>query len=593
MSARRKSLLWQFYPITILVVMAAFYITGRIAGNKLEHFFRERTARNLEAQAHLVASHVRELLQGDQESRLQGLCQQLGEQAGTRITVITKDGKVLADSDAMPSVMKNHADRPEMIEALAGREGRAERYSETINEQMLYVALPVLSDQEVAAVVRTAQSLNAIDAAIGEIKLQLAAIAAALALALLIILYILLRQIASSLEALQSGAQRFANGELQHRLPRPEINELQELTETLNIMASQLDERIQTVAQQRNERDAMLASMIEGVLAVDREERILQINRAAIQLTGVADAPVIGRYLSECVRIPGLQRAAQAVLSGQEFVEAEVPLPAGEHDVLLVHGAALHDAAGKAIGALLVMSDISRLRKLERIRRDFVANVSHELKTPLTSIQGFVETLLEGALEQPENAQRFLKIIRTHADRLYAIVEDLLSLARIEEEVGKGRVETAEADLREVIHRATEACSMAAGAKAIQVQVKAPEKLFARVNAALMEQAVVNLIDNAIKYSEPKTVIEVELLQSQSRERLICVRDQGCGIEAHDLERIFERFYRVDKSRSRKAGGTGLGLSIVKHIVTAHGGRISVESRPGKGSIFTISLRVD
>ena len=588
---RPRSLFRQFFPITVLVVMVAFAATGRFAGQQLKHFFHARTVSDLQARAELVAALVQDHQAGGPIGPLESMIQDLGKRTGTRITVIAQGGKVLAESDKERAVMTSHADRPEIIQALAGRMGAAERFSDTLGESMMYVAVPVRSEGQVVAIARTSQPLQAVDGAIRSMQLTLAAIAGGLAAALLLVLFVLLRKIARSLDDLQQGAQRFAGGDLQHRLALPETKELHGLAGTLNTMAAQLDERMQMVARQRNEREAMLSSMVEGVLAVDRDERILQINRAAVQLTGVRPEAAVGRYLAESVRIVGLQRVAQSVLAGQEVVEAEVTLPAGEDHVLLVHGAALHDADGKAIGALLVMSDISRLRKLERVRRDFVANVSHEIKTPLTSIQGFVETLLEGALEQPENARRFLTIIGTHAERLYAIVEDLLSLARIEEEVGKGQVEMAVSDLREVLTTAVGNCADTAGVKGVKLVLQAPDVVRVRMNAALIGQAVVNLLDNAIKYSEPKTTVTVDLTAASSAEWAIRVRDQGCGIEAQDQERIFERFYRVDKSRSRKVGGTGLGLSIVKHIVSAHGGRITVESRLGSGSTFAIFLK--
>ncbi|MBI3735216.1 ATP-binding protein [Candidatus Sumerlaeota bacterium] len=253
------------------------------------------------------------------------------------------------------------------------------------------------------------------------------------------------------------------------------------------------------------------------------------------------------------------------------------------------HGSVLLDAEGSGIGALVVLNDVTRLIKLENVRREFVANVSHELKTPITSIKGFVETLLEGAIDHPDEARRFLGIVQTHADRLHAIIEDLLSLSRIELEAERNVIILEPGSIREVLQAAIEICQVHARAKGINITLNCPADLRARINAALLEQAVVNLIDNAVKYSGDGKDIQVEA-EAATSETVIRVRDHGCGIDAEHLSRLFERFYRVDKARSRKAGGTGLGLAITKHIAQAHGGSVGVESVLGEGSIFSIRL---
>jgi two-component system phosphate regulon sensor histidine kinase PhoR len=235
------------------------------------------------------------------------------------------------------------------------------------------------------------------------------------------------------------------------------------------------------------------------------------------------------------------------------------------------------------------LNDVTRLRRLENIRRDFVANVSHELKTPVTAIKGSVETLLDGALQKPEDARRFLEIVTRQADRLNAIIDDLLSLSRIEQEAERHEIPLQRSHLNEVLRGAVQACEVGAAAKSIRIGLSCPEPLLARINPPLLEQAIVNLIDNAVKYSRPESEVRVEA-RPENGEILILVRDHGCGIGKEHLPRLFERFYRVDKARSRKEGGTGLGLAIVKHIVQAHAGTVTVASVPGEGSTFTIHL---
>jgi two-component system phosphate regulon sensor histidine kinase PhoR len=279
----------------------------------------------------------------------------------------------------------------------------------------------------------------------------------------------------------------------------------------------------------------------------------------------------------------------ELTLATGEPTEGEIVWYGVGERYIQVHVTPLRDGAGASIGALMVLNDVTRLRKLERVRRDFVANVSHELKTPLTSIKGFVETLLDGAIDQPDEARRFLAILAKQVERLQAILEDLLSLSRVEQDAERGEIELQDGSIEDVLRSAVQICNAQLGVKNIAATVDCPPSARARINPALLEQAAVNLIDNAIKYSEPGRSLHIEV-RGGEREWAIRFVDKGCGIEAQHLDRIFERFYRVDKARSRKEGGTGLGLAIVKHIMAAHGGRATAESTPGQGSVFTLYL---
>jgi two-component system phosphate regulon sensor histidine kinase PhoR len=271
-----------------------------------------------------------------------------------------------------------------------------------------------------------------------------------------------------------------------------------------------------------------------------------------------------------------------------DSVEEEVTFHDGDL-TLQAHGNPLRDSRGTSMGTLIVLFDVTNLRRLERTRKDFVANVSHELKTPITSIKGFVETLLAGTLREPENAENFLHIIAKQTNRLDEIINDLLSLSRIEQETARGQIILATEKIPGVLQGAMQVCEAKAVAKNIQLTLDCPDQLQARVNAPLLEQALVNLVDNAIKYSEANSTVQVGAERFDS-ELIIQVKDQGRGIEKEHLPRLFERFYRIDAGRSRKIGGTGLGLAIVKHIAQAHGGTVKVESSPGKGSTFSLHL---
>jgi two-component system phosphate regulon sensor histidine kinase PhoR len=354
-------------------------------------------------------------------------------------------------------------------------------------------------------------------------------------------------------------------------------------------MAEQLYERMQIVIRQRNEQEAMLSSMVEGVIAVDTDARLISLNRAAARLFHLSAEATEGRMLHEIIRNAPLLEFVDTVLATRKSDEAELTMFEKEEKYLQVHGTVLHDAQGRGIGALFVLNDITRIRRLESVRRDFVANVSHELKTPVTSVKGFVETLLDGAMDDRETAMRFLKIISRHSDRLQAIIEDLLSLSRLEQEEDKRKLTRETSALRTILDSAVQACDLKASEKNITISLDCPADIAVTVNTALLEQAIINLIDNAIKYSDDGERVEATAAVVGD-ELQIKIIDEGSGIPEEHLNRLFERFYRVDKARSRELGGTGLGLAIVKHIAQIHGGFPTVESVPGRGSTFTIHL---
>lgn len=468
-------------------------------------------------------------------------------------------------------------------------EATSERYDTTAGHRILTLVMQAGDERVVRVTSDTSLSTQRLRVSQQALFLRLLAAAAVAILAG----YVVSRRVASSVVQLADSASKLARGDLEIDLPTSDLAELSTIAATVEGLRNQLRERARTIGRQGSQQEAVLASMAEGVLAVDNRYRLLSINAAAATLLDIEPGKMLLRPLQEVVRNPDLRRFVLKAIDCQEPIEDDLLLRDGLSErTLLVRGTALRSPRGSDQGAVIVLNDVTHFRHLENIRRDFVANVSHELKTPTASIRGFVETLLDGAIDDREDTLRFLAIIARQAERLEAIIEDLLALSRIEriEESSDLQLETI--SLAEVIAAAIGSCQLRASERSISVSVHGEPQLTTAVNPPLLEQALINLIDNAIKYSdEGKTVaVRVERAASDKHPITISVTDEGCGIDPQHQPRLFERFYRVDRSRSRTLGGTGLGLSIVKHIVQAHGGTVDVSSTPGVGSTFSIHL---
>ncbi|MHB8837137.1 MAG: ATP-binding protein [Candidatus Methylomirabilia bacterium] len=590
----RKRLLWHLLPWYLIA--AALCLAGLIgySSRAFTNFYVAQRERDLSSLARVTAFEIADRTRAGEETPetlagLEALCRDLARGAEARLTVVDPAGRVLCDSKKDPGSLENHGGRPEIREALEGRTGTAVRFSSTLEENLLYVAVPFAYGERRGAV-RFAVSVASLRTALGGLRRDLV-LGALAALALVVLVSALLaRRLAVPLRELRQGAARFAGGEFARPLPVPVFDEFAVVTEEMNRMAAQLDERIRGEVRQRQELEAVLSSMVEGVLAFDREANLISLNEAAAQLLGVRPAQVRGRTIQEAVRNPELQEFVALTLSQAVTQEREISFfdDAGER-FIQAHGTGLTDATGNRIGALVVLNDVTSIRRLERMRRDFVANASHEIRTPVTSLKGFIETLQDGAIDDPETARRFLAIMKKNADRLHAIIEDLLNLSRIERETERGEVPLEEAPLRGIVEEALEATDGTLQSNNIRVELDCPPDLRVRAKTSLLVQAIVNLVDNAAKYSEAGSTVVVSCRETE-RGVAVAVRDSGPGIPREHLPRLFERFYRVDKGRSRSLGGTGLGLAIVKHIVQAHRGEITVESELGKGSTFTILL---
>ena len=517
------------------------------------------------------------------------LADRLGRDLGLRVTIIDASGKVLGDTDldgeALLSV-ENHADRPEVIEAMRAGTGRAVRYSRTLTENMLYVASRIDPDDPSRGIVRLAVPLTDVKKAQEEIRGPIL-VAALLSVVLAAgIGWVVARGPARRLEAMARAASDFAGGRTAVRAEAGGDDEVAVLARSLNRMADELQERLVLLERERSQLRTVLEGMVEGVVLTDPTGRILLANDAFRRIFN-AQLPVEGRRPLETARVPALQEAIESALEADEPVTREIALGGAQDKVIQASLASIRES-GETVGAVAVFHDVSELKRLERVRREFVANVSHELRTPLTAIKGYAETLRDGGLRDPETAAEFVRVIHRHAERLRALIEDLLDLAAVEQ--GEARIDLAPVALRDVATQAEAVARPAAAGKRHTLTLDVPGDL-PRVLADRdrLGQVLINLLDNAVKFTPEGGRIEVSARPSSGRV-VVSVKDNGVGIPPEDIGRIFERFYRVGRSRDRREGGTGLGLAIAKHLTQAMGGTIEVESRPGSGTTFRVSL---
>lgn len=561
-----------------------------LATYTIRQFQLKQTRLHLESTGHLLIANVQPYWNKPEE--LQALLRQWNLNHKLRITLLSPDADVWADTHFDPSVLENHADRPELIEARLNEMGSSVRFSSTEQQQNIYFALSLQQNGRFQGYVRLAQSMSEVDQAV--VGFQKKILLGWLLLTLITSYFILRlsRTISRPLEHFRTSLQRYAYEEtgIFHPDEQPDFpREIEQLAQVMDVMATRLDERTSSLANQRHEEEVILASMNEAVLAVDDQNRIIRINNSAANLLQLDSETCRGTPFQTLVRNEDLNNFLRQTLESLETQVAEIRLFKPNPIYLEAHGSRLRESGGALLGAVIVLNDVTRLKKLENVRREFVGNVTHELRTPITSIKGFIETLLDGGVHDPEDAKRFLNIISRQADRLNTIIDDLLSLSKIEQRDETTSLELIRVPIRTVLETALWSVREKAEDKNITLKLECPPELEANLHSSLFEQAVTNLIDNAVKYSETNKTVRV-VAQKEDGSVKIDVEDQGHGIQQIHLPRLFERFYRVDKGRSRAMGGTGLGLSIVKHIVATHGGSISVESELGKGSIFSIRL---
>ncbi|MBI1995372.1 MAG: PAS-domain containing protein [Deltaproteobacteria bacterium] len=584
-------LIYKFFLSHLAIVIplaVGFYF---YTGNLLKDFHVASLDRVMDQKSRVLA---RVLPWSDEPGSLDALCKTLSQELGVRITVIARDGRVIGDSDEPAVQLENHGTRPEVAAALSHGTGSAVRYSTTVKHDLLYRAYRQ-TQGDAQRVVRVAVSLSEIQNVTRSFG---RALLAGLLLALVLgsgVAYYFSRRLSARVNRLVEFSRAVAQGDFSRRsfVPRGG-DELDLLEQHLQEMSAKIKDNIQELVSEKEKVDSILRCMIEGLVVIDARGRLLLMNDQARKMFQVAaDRDVTNATLAEISRHPELHRVvselARADLSAAHYSE-EIALSEGRW--FRVNGAPLQDGRGHLLGFLLVFNDITELKRLETVRSDFVANVSHELRTPLTAIQGYVETLLRTPPADPKEAASFLEIIERHAERLGRLTGDLLTLSDLES--GRSAIVHQPVEVKNLIQRVLEVFMDGAAKKQVALTDFVEPDLPPLSGAPdRLQQLLINLVDNAIKYTPPGGEVQVSgrLLKDDGEPRIeLAVSDTGLGIPEKDIPRLTERFYRVDKTRSRDLGGTGLGLAIVKHIVQAHGGELKIESVVQKGTTVRITL---
>ena len=586
---KKKKLFWFLLPSYWILTAVAIIAIAIYVFQSMANLYEQTLETDIKTRALLLSDRISPLLDENEEAKINQLCQQQGEKTSTRFTIVLPDGRVIGDSNALPSEMENHGNRIEIQQALGGELGKARRTSQTLESELLYIAIPLYdATGTIRCAVRASLPITAIREQLRPMTTRVIFATLITGLIAMYVCIVVVRRITRPLQTMSQAALKFAEGNLNHRVPQQDADELQHLSESLNRMSSQLSDTLTTINEQRNEQNAVLSSMDEGVLAIDADNRIIHANRVAGDILGINHREVKKASITDIINDPSMLEFMTQLSEDQQRRTRELELQQEERTkIIQASGRALWNSSDDSIGALIVMRDVTHLRHLEKVKTDFVANVSHELKTPITAIQGFVETLLSDEWKHTKAARRFLEIIRQQSGRLNNIVDDLLTLSRLEQ--SDTNIIRKPHRILKVVENAIKIVQLQANDKKIKVETDISKKLEWFINAPLIEQALVNLLSNAVKYSDPGKKIVIRVVEEENQ-LIISVIDKGYGMDQKNLDRLFERFYRIDSGRSSKQGGTGLGLSIVKHIVQTHQGVINVESEEGVGSTFHIIL---
>ena len=568
MSLLSTYLLWFFYQHNIEILTSSLLSHARVTEQFLEDYMNNPL----------------------EKASIDHRVKELATKNDLRITVIDRNGVVIADSWENPYLMENHLERPEIVLAMTGSVGNSTRYSTTINQNMLYVAIPIWRQSEEVGTVRIASTLAAVDAGFRNIKSTLLITTFLISLLAIALSIRLAQKYTAPLEEITTAARQIGNGDLKHRLHIRTGDELELLAHTLNHLASNLDDKINESIAETQKLSLILEHMDNAVILLDRYGRLTTANKKALDIFDMKDS-VLNQHNMQAIGNSQLDRSIHETIANEKdttiYLKTNIH---GSKKVFQVFLAPITATENDITGVLTVFHDITTLQDIHERQADFVANASHELATPLTAIKGFAETLLDGAIEDAELSVKFVNIIHNEAKRMQRLVNELLQLAKLNSQEYRQQVKLETTDLIPLLHVVKNSLTINANEKQIRLNIDAPSNpICIMANPDWLKQVLINLVDNSIKYTLPSGTVKLKCYQ-ENKDVILLVEDSGIGIPPADLPLIFDRFYRVDKARSRNAGGTGLGLAIVKFIVEMHNGHIEVQSTVNKGTIFTIKL---
>ncbi|MFC4768261.1 two-component system histidine kinase PnpS [Effusibacillus consociatus] len=572
----------------MILIVLTLIISGVYTLQFIERVYMDNLRKTLVDEARILANWVSPYMVAPDSSMpyISELSSTVHSSTGKRITVFSKNGEPLYDTSLRP--FEDARSKPEIEQALHGQVGSDIRLDPSKGTNVLLVAVPVTGGPDVLGVIRVGLPLSGayqeLRHAWGSVGISLLAVAV---ISSLVGAYFALG-IARPIEEITRVTRRIASGAFHERVRYRAQDELGVLGESVNLMATRLSDQIEDLTQEKSKLEGIIASMDSGVMVVDRSGRVLVVNRATESLLRHAGRKLLGQWHWEVGRSYGLSSMIDEVLLTGEPRRKEIVLTSPVETNLELFATPIKGKNESIVGAVVVLHDVSKWRRVEQMRTEFVANVSHELRTPITAVRGFAETLLDGALEDPEMRKQFIKIIYEESDRLSRLVNDLLELSKIES--GHAVLQFEVCEMNNLVKTTVDKLVHQAGQNGLTLEAHVPEEpIFAEVAKDRISQVLINLIANAIVYTSEGGRIDVYLEEAEDRVT-VRVQDTGIGIPKEDLPRLFERFYRVDKARARRSGGTGLGLAIVKHIVEAHEGTVDVQSTVGKGSTFSFSL---
>ncbi|MDF2675453.1 MAG: cell wall metabolism sensor histidine kinase WalK [Clostridiales bacterium] len=579
----------KIFAYTMSVLIITLVISGFFTFETIKKVHFVNIEEKLVSEAYILSQVLAENMLSNDIEHMKSTLSDVGKELHVRITVIDNQGMVLGETDYDPKYMENHLQRPEVQEAFQGEVGKEIRYSGTLKVDLMYIAYPIFNADNVIGVVRLSTPIKEINGLRRSVNTNLIIAFIPGLLLSLLLMYRISVSITRPIKEIKDAAVDITHGKLDRSINIISTDEIGELAKAIDFMAASLREKINSIKDKNTKMEAILSSVVNGIIAVDSHKNILFINPMAQKMLNITEVDIAGKHLLQVIRNNKIDNMIKNILENRSFEENEITVSYPEEKIFRLYSNSIkYPDSDRIIGIIIIMQDVTEIKKLEKMRSEFVANVSHELKTPLTSIKGFVETLKLGAIEDKDASTRFLNIIEDEADRLNRLIIDILSLSELETQKTKSRLENI--NTYDKIMEIVSMLQNQASKKNINLLTNiATDVSKLEGDSDQFKQMLINLVDNAIKYTPEYGVVEIAAYNSGS-DVVIRIKDNGIGIPKEHIPRLFERFYRVDKARSRNVGGTGLGLAIVKYIAMQFESKIEVQSEVSKGTEFILTI---